>query len=355
MVEITPSGVRLTNTHFSVLEKIKRMSKKDGYCYMSNATLARECHLSPSHTSHIITDLRDAYYIMGVYHYKGTECIRRDLVLLPDGFRLPDTSIPETAEKRLEFFRKMHQYKAELDERLANVAQVRRIIYNATQQGVGIPLINEILYDKKYRNYTLDYVEEKIDVLAGSLSVQNPGGFLRRAIEHNWTSGSAGYKRAQRKKGKRRITPQQYHYNPKPITIKYRPDTQKNREASFLTNYLDNPEMLEKLMQHTNVTPDDLQAEIEWQKEQEQQMQAAIAKKAEIRKQQQEAMKKLMASMPQTKEDQQTAPEINTGLLQRDIINAGPGAKREELMLKLRPDQRDAMRMLCARMDAELF
>lgn len=80
------NSVRITSTHELVLEKIKKLSHKHGYCWAFNGILADMCCLSKTRVSHIITDLVRAGMVYRFINYADDKktVILREMTVIPE-------------------------------------------------------------------------------------------------------------------------------------------------------------------------------------------------------------------------------------------------------------------------------
>ncbi|WP_294159501.1 hypothetical protein [uncultured Selenomonas sp.] len=229
------NGVHLSATHWSIYKLVKGLAKKHTYCYAGNNYIARELHLSRSRISHCITDLCHAGMLCRRCHAEDSEhpqwITRRDLLPVPKKIyeNIP-TDAPEVGEHIATLMEALHGYAVRKEDDKKQVAQRRRLFHKAQQNGILKHELIAILHSAAH--WPLDYIEEKLGILTASISVESPIRFLWAALKGDWKPGRKAKCAAKKATAPKKVTPERasIHYEPRPVTEEYVPETRKTRE-----------------------------------------------------------------------------------------------------------------------------
>ena len=187
----TVNGIRLVESHLSVYNAVKRLSKKKGYCTAWNETIGSDwmVNKSPDRVSHILSDLRRAGLISVLCIYeKGRNFVKmRKLTIVGDFLKAVNPNLSSIATNNETLSRTNNNKNTEPQN-----APMKTLMETAMKLGIGW---QRVLFAIK--TYGLKYVQEKMTLVANSRSMTNPVGYFIAALNHNWKPN----KRASRKVG----------------------------------------------------------------------------------------------------------------------------------------------------------
>ena len=185
------NGVRLVESHLSVYNAVKRMSKKKGYCSATNEQIGNDWMVNKSadRISHILTDLRKAGLVSVLCIYeKGRNFVKlRKLTIVGDFLKAVSPILSSIATNS-----KVHSVGCN----------------NKTNNTKGEPLKVTMETARKLRiswwrvhvaikKYGIRYVQEKLAIVANSRSVKNVIAYFLNALTADWKPN----KRASKKVG----------------------------------------------------------------------------------------------------------------------------------------------------------
>jgi len=228
------NGVHLSAMHWAVFEKIKQLSKKHSYCYASNSYIASLVKLSRSRVAHIITDLCNAGMLFRRVHHDDDNknmVIRRDLVPVPEKiYKMIGQETADLSEKIGKFYAAMSGFLQGLQEKVASSAQLRRIFFKASRNGVSKLEIVQML---RHPEWSADYIEEKIGILTAHIGTENPTRFLWAALWKNYKLGKRAQRVAKKETAPVKVTLEMVErtYEPRPVTEEYEPDQPETAES----------------------------------------------------------------------------------------------------------------------------
>ncbi len=161
-------------THLEVFNKIKQLSHKYGYCYADNRYIAEELALSISRVSHIISDLYNAKLLeRDITYKKGLKQVDKRL-LRP----VTATVARGTAKNDQEL-----TVSANINIKPDSSPKVK-----AVQMGINLG-INLMITTGMIAKYGVEYVTEKLHIVASSLSVKNRTALFISACQKNYQAG----------------------------------------------------------------------------------------------------------------------------------------------------------------------
>ena len=200
--EQEPENMRIA--HQYILKLVNPVCKKHGFCNFSNGYLAAATGRTLVYMSHCITDLvRWGYLYRRLNHDNPTapgEVTGRDLLIVPKKMRerLRDLKRSNGADE-LHHAELMAAWLGKYDKHAAKVrgkqATLCRLFKWAALLNVSRYLIIELINSPKYEEVTLEKIMEKLAMLQVSRTdIDNPAGWLRRAVEDDWKPNEAAKK-----------------------------------------------------------------------------------------------------------------------------------------------------------------
>ena len=156
-----------TNTHLYVLETIKKLSRKKGYCYAFNFTLAKMLHITANRVSHVISDLVNAGLLARqlFFNDRGEVVERRLKAIEPK----KTTPLVENTKEQTEGV-KTNINNGDISPRKSDwkkpITQVKgKAVKMGYELGISIGIVM-----KQIQKYGLAYVIEKLHIVANSNS-----------------------------------------------------------------------------------------------------------------------------------------------------------------------------------------
>lgn len=186
------NGVRLVESHLSVYNAVKRMSKEKGYCSATNEQIGNDWMVNKSadRVSHILTDLRKAGLVSVLCIYeKGRNFVKlRKLTIVGDFLEAVNPILSSIATNNGEHSVGCNNKKNNNDDK-----PLKNLMRSA--QKLGISPYRVVIAVKKWG---LKYVQEKMAIVANSRTVKNAVQYFLAALKGDWKPN----KHASKKIGK---------------------------------------------------------------------------------------------------------------------------------------------------------
>ena len=162
-------------THSEVLNLIKTLSHKYGYCWADNRDLAKKLDLSISRVSHIISDLYDANLVEREITYaQGMKWVDK---------RLLRPVLSRDARGTAGNDQKQNKSAININN---NAPEKVKATQFAAKLGINIFVVTGMI-----SKFGAKYVIEKLHIVANSLSVKNRVGLFIAACTNNYKSKKA--------------------------------------------------------------------------------------------------------------------------------------------------------------------
>ena len=166
-------------THLEVFNKIKQLSHKYGYCYADNRYIAEELALSISRVSHIISELYEAHLV------------ERDITYKPGMKQVDKRLLRPVAANVARGIAKNDQEQtvsANINIKPDSSPKVK-----AVQMGINLG-INLMITTGMIAKYGVEYVTEKLHIVASSLSVKNRTALFISACQKDYQASKKAVK-----------------------------------------------------------------------------------------------------------------------------------------------------------------
>ncbi len=174
------NGVRLVESHLSVYNAVKRMSKEKGYCSATNEQIGNDWMVNKSadRISHILTDLRKAGLVSVLCIYeKGRNFVKlRKLAIVGDFLEAINPILSSIATNNEE-----HSVGCNNNKNNNDGKPLKNLMRSAMK--LGISPYRVVIAVKKWG---LKYVQEKMAIVANSRSVKNAVQYFLAALKGDW-------------------------------------------------------------------------------------------------------------------------------------------------------------------------
>ncbi len=174
------NGVRLVESHLSVYNAVKRLSKKKGYCTAWNEQIGNDWMVNKSadRVSHILTDLRKAGLVSVLCIYeKGRNFVKlRKLTIVGDFLKAVSPILSSIATNS-----KVHSVGCNNNTNNTKDEPLKNLMRSA--QKLGISPYRVVI---AVRKWGLKYVQEKMAIVANSRTVKNPIAYFLNALTADW-------------------------------------------------------------------------------------------------------------------------------------------------------------------------
>ena len=188
------NGVRLVESHLSVYNAVKRLSKKKGYCTAWNEQIGNDwmVNKSGSRVGHILSDLRKAglVSVLCIYAEHRNFVKLRKLAIVGDFLNAVNPILSSLATNNdkhsLECTNNKNNNQDKKDAAIKNAMETARKL-RISWWRVLIAI----------RKYGIRYVQEKLAIVANSRSATNAVAYFIAALKNDWKPN----KRASKKVG----------------------------------------------------------------------------------------------------------------------------------------------------------
>lgn len=187
------NGIRLTVAHEAAYDTVFKLSRKTGFCWASNSSIAGMLGLSKSYVSHLLTDLERAGWMFRKITLDDQTHEFQYRQLVP----LDKLCTPEEALEKVRLMELDHTAKG---ERI-------RLVANGKKIGIAPLRIMGAIHA-----FGAKRVDEALSIVRGSHVVNNPVKLFFAALHKGFIPG----KRAEKLVGKAYIT-KSVHYKLAPL------------------------------------------------------------------------------------------------------------------------------------------
>ena len=172
-----------TNTHLYVLETIKKLSQKKGYCWATNFTLGELLHITANRVSHVISDLVNAGLLARqlFFNDRGEVAERRLMARTTPLVKHDKEQVKGTIIDKEQGTEASVQPAQKVDcHRVVNQTKgkVLKMGYNL---GIGISIVM-----RQIEKHGLTYVIEKLHIVASSNSAISNIKLFQAACRDNY-------------------------------------------------------------------------------------------------------------------------------------------------------------------------